>query len=702
MQDQLNKALEAHQRGDFATADRLYTEVLATEPENYDALRLRGVLLLQRGAPDESRVLLLRATEARPGDAEAWVNLATLEQMVGALDAAIAALEKALAADPRLAAAHNNHGNVLLMAGQLPESEAAYRRALTLEPGDPGLMLNLAGALHAQGRLDDAEAGCREALVRDPNFAPAEAKLGAILADAGDLAAAETVLRAALQKNPGQAEWRYTLAQLIEAQGAWRGALVEYRAAAEARPDWFQPKSSAMFMARRIGDWSQRDQDFSDYRAMIDERRPGASPFIALFETEDRVMQRDAARLWAAQIMQSVQRIADADRFPHSERDRDRITVGYLSSGFGSHATAALTAGVFEQHDRSRFRTIAYSLAPSDGTALSDRVRRSFDLFHEVHELRPEQIAERIHSDEVDVLVDLNGYTDGGQPAVLALHPAPVQISWLAYPGTMGGLAHYLVADQRLVRDGEDADYDEAVIRLSGCYQPTDPSRVIAPTPSRSDLGLPEDAVVLACFNNGYKISPEVFADWMAILDAVPAAVLWLLDTSPDQALADNLRQVASAQGVDPERLYFCGKVAHAEYLARYRVADLVLDTFPYTAHTTASDALFAGCPVLTREGDSFASRVAASILADLGLDALIVSDADAYRARAIELAQDADERDALRARIAASLDDEAGGRAGLWDPTRYARLWETALETAYQRWRTGEPIAALDIQISE
>ena len=438
------------------------------------------------------------------------------------------------------------------------------------------------------------------------------------------------------------------------------------------------------------------------YRAAIKERRPGASPFIALFESEDRALQRDAARLWAAQIIQSVERVAETHSYTHTHQTRDRLTVGYLSSGFGSHATAALTAGMFDQHDHSRFRTIAYSLSPDDGTALAARVRRSFDLFHDAHDQSPEQIADRIYRDQVDVLVDLNGYTDGGRPAVLALHPAPVQISWLAYPGTLGGLAHYLVADKRLVRDGEDRDYDEAIIRLSGCYQPTDPSRVIAPPPSRADLCLPEDAVVLACFNNGYKISPEVFGDWLAILEAVPEAVLWLLDASPDQSLSDNLRQAASAQGADPDRIIFCGKVPHVEYLARYRVADLVLDTFPYTAHTTASDALFAGCPLLTREGGSYASRVAASILADLGLDELIVTDAESYRSRAIALALDTSARDALRQRIAASLAGEDGVRASLWDPVRYARLWETVLETVHRRWLDDQPVAPLDVRIAD
>jgi predicted O-linked N-acetylglucosamine transferase (SPINDLY family) len=698
MDDRLSKALEAHQRGDFATADRLYSEVLASDPAQYDALRLRGVLLLQRGAPEESRALLARATEVRPGDPEAWVNLATLEQMVGNLQAAIDALGKALAADPRLAAAHNNHGNVLLMAGRPEEAEAAYQHALSLEPGDPGLLLNLAGSLHAQGRLADAEAKCRDALARDPNFAPAEAMLGAIHADGGNLEAAEASLRSALQKNPGHAEWRYSLAQVVENEGSWTGALTELRRAAGDRADWFQPSSAAMFLARRIGDWSQHQKDVERYRKALAERRPGASPFIALFETDDRAVQKDAARLWAVQTVQSVKAVAATRDFRHDRTARDKVTVGYLSSGFGSHATAALTAGVFEQHDHSRFRTIAYSLSPNDGTDLAARVRRTFDTFHEVHDWSPGRIADQVYKDQVDILVDLNGYTDGGQPAVMALQAAPIQISWLAYPGTMGGLVHYLVADDRLIREGEDGDYDEAIIRLDGCYQPTDPARVIATTPSRAAMGLPEDAVVFACFNNGYKISPEVFDDWMAILEAVPSSVLWLLDGSPEHSLEENFRKEATARGIDAGRLVFCGKAAHAEYLARYRVADLVLDTFPYTAHTTASDALFAGCPLLTREGDSFASRVAASILSDLGLDELITRDAADFRDKAILLAKDADARAALRERIQSSLDDGAD----LWDPARYARLWETALETVIGRWLEGSPIAPLDVHIED
>jgi len=691
MDDTLQRAMAAHQSGDLGTADRLYQDTLKAQPDQYDALRLRGMLLLQRGAPAEARSLLKRATEVLPQNPEAWVNIASLEQMLGEVEPAIAAIQKALALDASLAAAHNTHANILLTAGRADEAEAAYGRALALEPGDASLMLNLAGAQHAAGRLDAAAAACREILLQQPGFAPALVKLGAVLADLGDLPGAEEALAEAVRLAPGQAEWRYSLAQAIEARGAWRDALEHYRAAADAGGGWMPPVSAGAFLARRTGDWSQRDQDLTRYRAGIAAHRPGASPFISLFETDDRRLQRDAARLWTAQLRLSVQQLIRGRGFQHQRQRRSRITIGYLSSGFGSHATAALTAGVFAHHDRARFRTVAYSLTPDDGTPLAARVRDSFDAFHDCAARSPMHIAARIHDDQVDVLVDLNGYTDGGRPEVLALGAAPVQVAWLAYPGTQGGITQYLVADPQLVRAGEQADYDEALILMPGCYQPTDPTREIAATPERAAVGLPDDAVVLACFNNGYKISPEVFADWMAILDAVPDAVLWLLDTSPDASLRASLTAAAIARGMDPSRLVFAGKAPHAEYLARYRLADLVLDTFPYTAHTTASDALFAGCPLLTREGASYASRVAASILGSLGLNELITRDAASYRDRAIALARDPAERASLRERIAASRGGGSVPPAELWDPARYARRWEAALETVHQRWLDDE-----------
>lgn len=693
MSDRFQTALDAHQRGDLAAAERAYAELLAEDPDHFDALRLLGVLKLQQGDLEAAAERLKRATELRPDAVEGWVNLATLEQSRGDLAAAIAALEKALAADPTSTAAHNNLGNAYLHMGRHPEAQAAYREALAQEPDDLGLKLNLVGALHAAGELAEAEQLCREILAAQLGFAPARAKLAAILADAGDLDGAEAAYQEALQAAPDQPEWLYGLGLVRQARTDWAGATEVLQRAAALRPGWGVAASEAHFHARRCCDWARLAADREAYARAIDQRLPEHSPFISLFESDQREHHRAAARLHAAQLLTRMRAISGEVSFPHMRQARAKLTVGYLSSGLGAHATAALTVGVFEAHDHNAVRSIAYDLGTQDGSELAARVARSFDAVHDVRSMSSVEIAQRIYRDEVDVLVDLNGYTDGGRSEVLALRPAPVQVSWLAYPGTMGGLADYLVVDPRIAPEVEHGDYDEALIVMDGCYQPVDRQRAIAPTPARADLGLPEDAVVLACFNNSYKISPEVYADWMEVLRAVPEAVLWTLDLSPDLSMSANLRREAGARGVDAARIITCPKLPHAEYLARYRVADLVLDTFPYTAHTTASDALFAGCPLLTREGSSFPSRVAASILAALGLDELITGSRDDYRRRAIELASDPAALTALRERVVASAD------APFWDAARYARQWEMALVAVHQRWLAGEGSSTLKVE---
>ncbi|HET9485107.1 MAG TPA: hypothetical protein VFO79_14195 [Xanthomonadales bacterium] len=348
------------------------------------------------------------------------------------------------------------------------------------------------------------------------------------------------------------------------------------------------------------------------------------------------------------------------------------MRVGFVSSGFNSHPTALLTVELIERLRGEELTTVGFATTPDDGTPLRARIARAFGRFVDVAGLDAPAIATRIRDANVDVLFDLRGYGGGSVSEVFALRPAPVQVNWLAYPGTSGApFIDYLVADRVVVPDEQRAHYSEAIAYLPHCFQPSDTTRVVAPPPSRAACGLPDapekTGPVLASFNNAYKIAPDTFACWMRILGAVPDACLWLLGDAQGP-MAANLRDAARRARIDTERLHFMAKRPHAEYLARYGLVDLFLDTWPYNAHTTASDALWAGCPVLTLPGSTFASRVAASLLHTLGLDELVARDADDYVARATRLAGDAPARNALRARVAA-----ARAASPLFDMGRYA-----------------------------
>jgi predicted O-linked N-acetylglucosamine transferase (SPINDLY family) len=331
----------------------------------------------------------------------------------------------------------------------------------------------------------------------------------------------------------------------------------------------------------------------------------------------------------------------------------DRLRIGYASADFHDHATLHLMAGLFEAHDRERFEIHAYSWGIDDGSAYRARARAAIEHFHDVRDLGHDAVAQRIADDGIDILVDLKGYTGESRPEVFALRPAPVQVSYLGYPGTMGApFIDWMIADPVLVPPGAEAGYAERVLGLPATYQPNDRLQRISDRAStRAQWRLPEDAFVFACFNKHHKIERATFAAWMRILAAAPRAVLWLLGGHGARALA----RAAQAAGIDPRRIVFADKAPKPEHLERHRIADLFLDTRTYNAHTTASDALWAGLPVLTWPTDAFAGRVAASLLHAMELPELVMPDGAAYERTAVELARDPSRLAALRAKVAAN-----------------------------------------------
>lgn len=390
-----------------------------------------------------------------------------------------------------------------------------------------------------------------------------------------------------------------------------------------------------------------------------------------------------------------------ADRFPPTPAPlwageiyrHERIRVAYLSADFHEHATTHLMAGLFEHHDRERFEITAVSFGPDRQDAMRQRVAAACDRFLDVRGRRDAEVAGMLRALEIDIAVDLKGHTQGNRAGILAHRPAPVQINYLGMPATMGaGYIDYLIADPRVIPPAEFPHYAEQILYLPDSYQATDDTRAIAAhTPSRAELALPEDGFVFCCFNNSYKITPDLFALWMRLLGAIPGSVLWLLDDNP--AATRNLCAAAQRHGIAPERLVFAPRIDAAAHLARHRRADLFLDTLPYNAHTTASDALWSGLPVLTCAGRTFAGRVAASLLHAVGLPELITRDHAGYAALALALARDPGRLAALRTRLA-----QQRTSSPLFGTDRFRRHLEAAYVTLRERQRRGEPPAAFSV----
>lgn len=674
------RAFRLHQQGKLREAFLRYDAILKADPLHAPALHYSGVVLHQSGKHAAAAERIRAAIAADPASPDAWSNLALVLQAIGRPEAAVNALREAIKRDPHspeigcnLAAAH-------LGLHQLDDAEKAARQAIAADPRHAAGWYNLALALEPQGRALEA----LDAVTRARGMAPdvaAYAGLKAQLEDGlGSFEQARGTLTRALARNPTVTTLRFELASLLERRGEWTGAADSFEQVLRAAPNHGAALSQLLFLRQRLGDWHDLAALRSAFKEGVAEGRALLSPFVLLSQPATRAEQRRCAETWTHSFRPAN---ASAARRPLAN---GRLKIGYLSADFHTHATAHLTAGLFEHHDRKGFAIVAYSAGPDDASPMRARLRSAFERFIDVRGAPPAAIADTIRRDGIDLLVDLKGHTEGVLPAVLMQRPAPIQIHYLGYPGTLGGkLADYLIGDGVVTPSGHGSDYAETLIELPGSYQVNDDVRAVGTPPSRQECGLPEAELVFCCFNGTYKINPEVFDLWAYILTAVPRSCLWLLARSAADPAIANLRREVSARGVDPQRIVFAMHRPHADYLGLYRHADLFLDTFPYNAHTTASDALWAGCPVLTIMGTTFAGRVAASLLTAVGLPRLIAPDAAGYVQRAIALAADTDERARLRAHLA------GGGRASsLFDTARTTRMLEAAYLEIADQYRRG------------
>lgn len=685
----LDKALAHHQAGALDSAEAAYRRVLEISPAHPDALRLLGVLRYQSGQLDEAVTLLRRAVEVAPDHLDALCNLGLVLTARGDHADAEAALRRAIAIDPGMAAAHGTLGNALLGVGDLRGAIAAYRNALEIEPRFVEAMVNLANALLLSGRPDVAAIPCRQALEVATGLTEAHILMGNIHASLGEEALATASFHRACELAPDNADAWCSLAASLESERRWDDALACFDRAWALQPDSGPAISGGLLLRKSLFRWDDLDSWSARFADGVKKGLEGLTPFIYLAEPSSAREQLECARLWSSHIENRTAPLRTRLNLSHRRQEKERITVAYFSYDFRRHPTAYTKVGLFENHDRARFNILGYCNGPDDGSDIRHRVINSFDRFQDVAGWPPGEVAKRIHADEVDILVDLKGHTREAPTDVFALRPAPVQVNYKGYPGTIGGgFTDYIVVDEFVIPPEQRDSCSEEVIYLPETYW-VDDSRRASPAapPSREELGLPPDGTVFCGFNNSYKIRPEVFDDWTAILREVPGSVLWIQNSNPGSSLADNLKAQAVERGLAPGRLVFAPRLPLRQYLALLTVADLFLDTRPYNGHTTASDALWAGLPVLTLPGETFASRVAGSLLHTLGLTDLIARSRDEYRAVAVRLGRDAAERRSLRERL-----EIAKGSTPLYDTARLTRHMERAYEKMFRTFLSGRP----------
>jgi len=738
--------LAHHQAGRLDHAEALYRKVLARVSDHADALHLLGLLTYQRGEIGVALQLMERALPVLAELPDAHLNYGNALLKAGRPAEAIASYRRAIALNPDHGMAHNNLARVLIDQGEFEaglqaarrsvelipeflgartnyagalfglerfaEAEAELRRVLEFRPDLAGLHLDLGCALEAQKRLDEAATAYRRAIELRPDFAQAHNNLGnalkglgqlhqavacyemalrlaaenavihnnlgSALREQGRLGAAVSSYRRALALRPDFATAQHNLGGVLAEQGQLAEAVVLLgRAAREldgARLDWFHVR-------RRTCDWADYDEHAALTRKAIQARPLLRGPWTLLTLQSTPEEQLACARRLAAQMT-----VGEPTLPARAQRPRDgRIRLGYLSADFRPHPVAILITGVIERHNRASFEVIGYSCGPDDDSEIRSRLVHALDRFVDIRGTSDRQAAELIRADAVDILIDLTGYVAHGRTAILAHRPAPVQVNYLGYSGTTGAeFVDYILVDEFLVPSDQQPFFAERLVHLPDCYQCTDDTRAISDlAPSRAECRLPEDGFVFCCFNNAYKITPDFFDVWMRLLDAVPGSVLWLRDDN--RWARANLAREASARGVAPERIIFAPSIVAADHLARHRLADLFLDTLPYNAHATASDALWAGLPVLTCAGHTFASRVAGSLLRAVGLPELVTNTLQEYEALALRLARDGDMLAALRARLARNKWTHP-----LFDTERFARNIEAVYQQMWDKWRAG------------
>jgi predicted O-linked N-acetylglucosamine transferase (SPINDLY family) len=681
----LRQAQSALSQGQPKQAALLCRQVLARDARNVEARYFLALTHAVGGEVDTAIDQWQQVLQFDPGNFATLANLGSALAQQGRHRDAVARLRTALARDGSHAQVHYNLANSLLALGELDSAISSYRTAVSLQPQFAEARNNLGVAYRNAQRLAEACTEFAAALALNPTFSDArgnlESAVQALYAHgiqqhrSGRLAAAVSSYETVLTHRPAiSAVWR-DRGRALESLQRLSEALESYQKAAALAPDDTSSIAGMLSCSVRICSWSLAAESLQKLRA-LPQGIEAIHPFLSLSVCERPAEQLLIAAARARSLLSGSPAVA-----PPAQPER-RIRLAYVSSDFRDHAVAHLLIGVLERHDRERFEIHAVSLQPEDRvTDIGRRLRKAVDHFHDVSTTSDEDVVRMLRDLSIDIAVDLNGYTIGGRPELFSRRCAPVQVSYLGYAGTAGGpQMDYLLADEVVIPPSHEQCYSERVLRLPHCYLPNDDQREVGAVPTRAQAGLPEEGLVLCAFTNAYKINAAVFNIWLRVLLAAPGSVLWLRAMAPEGR--ENLQREAQANGVDPQRLVFAPHVASTvDHLGRQALADLYLDTMPYNAHSTTCEVLWAGVPVLTCMGTSFAGRVAASALTAVGLPELISQSPEEYEQTALRLVRHPEQLQELRAKL-------TGLRRGapLFDTAGYTHYLEQAYREMHER----------------
>ena len=706
----LQEALGLHRAGRLEQAGRLYRRILECRPQEVRALHLLGVIAGQERRHEEAVKFFTEAAALAPQIPAVHNDLGNAQSELARYASAIESYDRAIALAPGWADPHYNRANALLELQQFAAAVAGYRCAIAHAPSHAAAFANLGNALRATGAPQEAVASYERALALKPDNPGALNNCGVALLEASRPEAALRCLETALALKPDYVDAHVNLGHALRRLHRYEAAAAAYAAATRHRPDYAQAhadqgvclydlrryeaavqcfdraraldpavdvSSMRLYCLQQLCDWRGRAQELEALTARIERGEPACNPFLFFSLSGSAALQLELAASWAARKCA----VAEALAPPVRRARAAKIRIGYVSPDFYNHPVSILMADVFEMHDRAKFEVIALSYGPPIQDTLRSRLVNAFDRFIDLHGKSTRDIAAAGREQSLDIAVDLAGFT--GEAQVFAYRPAPLQVSYLGYVGTLGAdFMDYMIADDTLVPAAMRASYREKMLYLPS-YQANSRTRIAAEDITRARLGLPADGFVFACCNANHKITPDIFDTWMRVLLRVEGSSLLLYAEST--VAERNLRRAARERGMDEARLVFSPRLPYPEYLARFRAVDLFLDTAPFNGGTTVADALWAGLPVLTLSGEAFSSRYAASLLTAVGLYELITSSHPEYEDTAVALAADGKRLATLRRKVADGLAGSA-----LFDPARFTRTLEAGFTAIYERDRAG------------
>jgi predicted O-linked N-acetylglucosamine transferase (SPINDLY family) len=695
------RGLEFFRAGQLASAESYFKQQLALEPKHGNALHMLAIVCYQSNRSAAALAHMQQALALEPRNLDYLNNYALMLRAANQPAAALHILQQALAAQPKDLDIQLNLGNTLLELNRFAEAAVYFRRLLHASPSKDGVapalchcLSSLGNQAQAQGHFSQAEACFVEALTLNSTDAALYYNLGNAQRELGKPQAAAKQYQQAIALAPDDADSFNNLGNVQRELGQLDLAIASYQRALALNPQLYHAQVHLVHQKQHICDWHGLAADIQQIRDWV-QTTPSAqvSPFAFLaMPGTSAAEQKRCADNWvnnryAALQAQGKQLNYAAATAPISTTTsaaataHKKIRIGYLSADFRLHPLAFLVSELIELHDRAQFEIIGFSYGIDDKTAARQRLVEAFDQFHDIRSLSETEAAAKIHSCAIDILLDLTGFTQTSRSGIAALRPAAISINWLGFPGTMGSfkdgtpLFDYMLSDRFITPAAAAQDYAETLALLPDCYQANDRLRPVGTTPSRASCQLPANSFVFCCFNQSFKISEEVFALWMRLLQAKPDSVLWLLECNI--WAKQNLLSVAETHGITADRLIFAARVSIADHLARHVHADLFLDTQPYNAHTTASDALWMGVPLLTCAGDTFAARVAGSLLHAIDLNELITYTLQDYENKALYFLDNPQALLAIRQKLQRNKTDSA-----LFDTPLFAR----SLEAIYQR----------------